>query len=170
MFLEYDDKQSQSAGRITRDLLKQIIEQQRQLHPTVEELFNNKASNELGTVSSLGELLSTVKALILQSFDCVYFFIDALDECDDKMVRQEVTDVVKNLSASLGQSLRIFVTSRPHLTDLNHKLEDCSLIVDLTAHEADVRQLINHRLGNEKIDTKFAEEIYDKFSNYADGM
>jgi hypothetical protein len=60
----------------------------------------------------------------LGTLDDIFIIADALDECFDDSDREEVLDLVIDISSLMPSNIHILVTSRPHI-DIVTKLTPC---------------------------------------------
>lgn len=106
-----------------------------------------------------------------QEFNAVYLVIDALDECKAGECRSELLKAFKTFQTSM----KLLVTSRPHLDDLHDGLSHASQ-VKLQAAESDIRDYVYKKLETRKIkrilgkDQNLKEEIADSIVGSAHGM
>jgi hypothetical protein len=122
---------------------------------------------QIPQVNDLQELLISIP----KEFNSVYLVIDALDECKDGDCRSELLRAFRTFQVSM----KLLVTSRPHLEDLNDSLAH-ALQVKLRAVESDIRDYVYKKLETRKIkkilgkDEKLKEEIVRSIAEGAHGM
>ena len=118
-------------------------------------------------MSELQELLLSIP----KEFNVVYLVIDALDECKDGDCRSEVLRAFQAFQASM----KLLVTSRPHIEDLCDGLAHTSQ-VKLRAVESDIRDYVYEKLETRKIkkilgkDENLKKEIITSIVAGAHGM
>ena len=118
-------------------------------------------------VNELQELLLSIPKV----FNVVYMVIDALDECKVGDCRSEILRAFQVFQTSM----KLLVTSRPHIEDLNDSLGPASQ-VNLRAVESDLRDYVYKKLETRKInkilgkDEKLREEIVTSIVADAHGM
>lgn len=105
------------------------------------------------------------QAILLTSteFDQTFIVIDALNECDNEYRR----NLLRSLAALQKEtSLRIFLSSRPHLSqEITKQLED-PLQVEIGATDTDLRVFLSAKIDDsdnfDVIDTELKEIIISK--------
>ena len=118
-------------------------------------------------VNELQELLLSIP----KSFNTVYLVIDALDECKVGDCRDELLKAFQAFQASM----KLLVTSRPHIEDLSENLALASQI-KLRAVESDIRDYVYKQLETRKMkkilgkDEKLKTEIVTSIVAGANGM
>ncbi len=123
-----------------------------------------------GQIPQLNELQELLLS-IPKEFNAVYLVIDALDECKVGDCRSELLRAFQAFQASM----KLLVTSRPHLEDLNDSLAHASQ-VKLRAVESDIRDYVYKKLETRKIkkilgkDENLKEEIVTSIVEGAHGM
>jgi hypothetical protein len=113
----------------------------------------------------------------LRLFKKVYICIDALDECAEKCrywLLQEIG--ILSSTEELKDSLRVFITGRPHVADdikLHVKGPDLHTTT-LEARKEDILKFLNYRIQMDKMglqmSAEFTAEIVSKIVEAADGM
>lgn len=118
-------------------------------------------------VNELQELLLSIP----NSFKSVYVVVDALDECKVGDCRDEILRAFETLQASM----KLMVTSRPHIEDLGDSLAQATH-VKLKAVESDISDYVYTMLETRKIkkilgkDEALKQEIVDSIVSDAHGM
>lgn len=154
--------------QILSSLLKQLLLQLDRLPAPVKKVFDRSImKGQIPQVNELQELLLSIP----KEFDAVYLVIDALDECKAGDCRSELLRTFQ----AFQTSMKLLVTSRPHLDDLNDSLAHASQ-VKLRAVESDIRDYVYMKLETRKIkkilgkDEKLKEEIVTSIVEGAHGM
>lgn len=80
---------------------------------------------------------------ISKSFECVFFILDALDECDEGNQRGELFPLFHRMAED---NLDLFVTSRQYPEDIQDSLGECAKI-ELSAQEGDIRTYVEERIN-----------------------
>ncbi|KAI5787399.1 hypothetical protein FPQ18DRAFT_308058 [Pyronema domesticum] len=103
----------------------------------------------------LGEAFEFLESVLLQ-FRKVYICIDALDECNERNVIPLLRPLQKMLEYSdtthLQQSIRIFVTGRPHTKRQVQQYLSRSTnptAFTLEAHTDDIEKFVLHKIETE---------------------
>lgn len=104
-----------------------------------------------------------------EQFDCVYIFVDALDECDETQQKRMVSFINELLTKKFFQ---IMVTSRPHLTELLVMLPQSSLIIiEPEDVDSDVRTYLETELGGRRfLSSALKSKILETVCCQAQGM
>lgn len=137
-----------------------------ELPSCVKEAYN-KHSESGAAISApeLEDLLFTV-AVILPA---VFIVIDALDECVELRYRKDLLQFIGRLKES--QTIRIFVTSRSHLEDVNNAFQNYPQ-VEVKAHDSDLRSYIERELrySDVFVDDELSFNVIQKVLGNAHGM
>ena len=167
-YFNFNAEHEQTPIQILSSLLKQLLLEVNGLPAPVKQLFDRSImKGQTPQVNELQELLLS----ITKEFNAVYLVIDALDECKDSDCRSEVLRAFQAFQASM----KLLVTSRPHLEDLNDSLAH-AYQVKLRAVESDIRDYVYKKLETRKIkkilgkDEGLKEEIVTSIVNGAHGM
>lgn len=104
-------------------------------------------------------------------FDACFIVVDALDESHAENQRREIFKVLANLE---HLTIKFFITSRPHETDIKMALQKASRI-EVQASEEDIRTYLSEKLGNAPrlstlIDEQLKTQIIAEISQRARGM
>jgi len=123
-------------------LLKHFIVAFPDIPKEITQPFKYKGQSSLDRITAC-DLLRAV----LESFQCVYICIDALDECSDddrKVLLESLSEVMQN-------STRLFFTSRLNIeSDINKYLGVKSPVtIQLAANQQDIEKYINHRIDED---------------------
>ena len=167
-YFDFSAEDEQTPDQILSSLLKQLLLQLRGLPAPVKQLFDRSIMKaQIPQVNELQELLLAMR----KEFNAVYLVIDALDECKVGNCRSDILEALQAFQASM----KLLVTSRPHLDDLNDSLGHASQ-VRLRAVESDIRDYVLNKLETRKAkkilgkDEKLKEEIVTSIAEGAHGM
>lgn len=167
-YFDFGAEDEQTPVQILSSLLKQLLLQLEGLPAPVKQLFDRSImKGQIPQVKELQELLLSIP----KEFNAVYLVIDALDECKVGDCRSELLRAFQAFQASM----KLLVTSRPHLSDLNDSLAHASQ-VKLRAVESDLRDYVYKKLETRKIkkilgkDENLKEEIVTSIVKGAHGM
>jgi len=148
--------------------LKQLLLQLDEIPAPVKQHFDQCImKGQIPQVNELQELLLSIP----KAFDAVYLVIDALDECKVGDCRSEILSAFQAFQASM----KLLVTSRPHIEDLSDSLAQASQ-VKLRAVESDIRDYVYKKLETGKMkkilgkDEKLKNEIVTSIVEGAHGM
>lgn len=149
-----------------RSLLLQLLER----HPTLQCVFDSACLSSSSikpdyewTIESLKSLLEQAVQKLGQS--SIVCFIDALDECEEKQVRDMIQFFERVLSVSPGIRFQVCFASRhyPHITIQNGR----SLVLEgQEGHSQDITNYLQSELkiGNSKIAQQIRSELQEKAS------
>lgn len=134
VYLDYNDSKSQTTENILRSLLKHLLFKTKHIPPEIEapyeaSLFQNKLE-----MSTLIRLFFSIAS----TFTSVVVIFDALDECGSYQILNDIVAFIHRLKAA---NVKVFCTSRPHLTDLTKQL-DTPLFLQVEAHDEDVKRYL----------------------------
>lgn len=163
----YCDYAVGSAQDFAATILKQVLMQVGSLPPAMLEFYE---LHRRAGFPRAPEVIQLAEKLSLY-FDAFFIVIDALDESDSRKQRQEILKVL----ASLGMSrIRVFVTSRPHDTDIKTALQH-ALKIEAMAAEQDIRSYLHEKLDcaprlSTLINEQLRKQIIAYISERAQGM
>ena len=167
-YFNYQDRDRLSAEIVFRSLLRQILMLYAELPKYILELHRRTESQERPL-----QLKDLEQALLFMcaDFDHTFLIIDALDECD-KEERKGLLRVLGNLQKK--QSVRIFLTGRPHLDDDIKGAFGAPLQVEIGAAESDLLIYLSMKIDDsdnkDVIDEDFKAEIIAKITQGAHQM
>jgi len=149
IYLDYADRKAQTADSVISSLVKQLS-LQRKSSDNVQQLYDDcKKGKCRPDADSLGATLRT----ICKHFKRVFLILDALDECEEK-VRKSILSPLHGLDKSI---CRFFLTSRPHLSDLQRDF--CgSPQIEIKANHSDIKLLIRKGIENNTMLSVLVEE------------
>src|SRR5271170_3437665 len=151
---------TQTADKVAASFLKQLAYPPGQDRPFVRTIYEKiKPDADRPSRHTIIDLLVQCS----QSVNVRVLF-DALDECNPSQLGK-MYQLIENLrQANIG----VFLTTRPHITDdLGIRFYDASYMEDLQADEQDVRQVLEHRIGEytPPIDSGLKEDILSRILN-----
>ena len=149
IYLDYADRQAQALDNLIASLAKQLSlwkEGSEDIKALYEQCQRGKSRPDL---SKLEATLKTV----CNRFKRVFFVFDALDECEDN-IRRLLLAQLKSLEKS---RCRFFLTSRPHLQDLQRNLCDYPKI-EIKAQDLDIKLLIHKRIEDDATLSELVED------------
>ena len=134
MYCDYADKDNQTAENIIASLVKQLSLRKPSTLDHIQKLYEQCG---LGKVRpGLTKLTETFRNLCT-AYRRIYLVIDALDECDEES-RKLLLDQLEKVDHSI---VRIFLTSRPHLIEMQRKFDELPQ-VEIMAKDSDIREFI----------------------------
>jgi hypothetical protein len=105
---------------------------------------------------------------ITSTFNSVVVIFDALDECGSYEILNDIVAFIHSLKAA---NVKVFCTSRPHLTDLTKRL-DTPLFLQIEAHDEDVQRYLSIELSKRwewSDDEDLKSEIVTRLADGAKG-
>ena len=148
-YFDYTKKETHTADYLLRSVLRQLSALKT---PLPKPLLDFHKVYSVRPVFS--SVLASVLALVVQEFSAVYLVIDALDEFEEGPDRTELLDYLTTLAQN---SLRLFVTSRPHPNDIKRRLSGL-VRLDVEADPEDIRVFLNKTIENDPDALEIMEE------------
>ena len=167
-YFNYQDRDGLSAEIVLRSLLRQLLMFLAKLPKQILELHRRTQSQERPL-----QLEDLVQALqfICAEFDHTFLVIDALDECA-KEHRKALLRALSRLQ--MKSSVRIFLSSRPHLDDDIRRAFVAPLQVEIGAADSDLAIYLSMKIDDsdnvDVIDEDFKAEIIVKITQGARQM
>ena len=165
---DYRDGQ-QSTKSLIAAIVRQLVVQMKTIPSKVFEIYNRGRRQESEVSLSDAEDMLRIAC---KSFTKVYICIDALDEL------KEGGKLLESLERDMPSSVRLFVTGRDHITVSIKKHFNNPIMLQLKAHENDIRNLIKNRIkksreedgGDDSVmDSDLEKEITDKIVSWSTG-
>lgn len=167
-YFDFSAEDEQTPVQILSSLLKQLLLHLEVIPVPVKQHFDRSImKGQMPQVNELQELLLSIPKV----FNAVYLVIDALDECKVGDCRTEILRAFQ----AFQTSMKLLVTSRPHIEDLTDSLAYASQ-VKLRAVESDIRDYVYQKLETRKIkkilgkDENLKNEIVTSIVEGAHGM
>lgn len=167
-YFDFGAEDEQIPVQILSSILKRLLLQLEELPVPVKQYFDRSImTGQIPQVNELQELLLSIPKV----FNIVYLVIDALDECKVGDCRSELLRAFRAFQASM----KLLVTSRPHIEDLSDSLAHASQ-VKLRAVESDITDYVYQKLETRKIkkilrkDENLKKEIVTSIVKGAHGM
>jgi hypothetical protein len=138
MYCDYADRDNQTAENIIASLVKQLSLQKPSTLDHIQKLYEqcDRGKARPG-VTKLTETLRNLCTVYRR----IYVVIDALDECDDES-RELLLAQLEKADHSI---VRIFLTSRPHLIEMQRKFGEFPQ-VEIMAKDSDIREFIQNSI------------------------
>ncbi|EGO59866.1 hypothetical protein NEUTE1DRAFT_109326 [Neurospora tetrasperma FGSC 2508] len=172
IYCDYRRQGEQTALKLLSSLTKQLCLSKESLSPGVGALHAKHTSKS--TRPSLQEVTQALKDVI-KNFTRVYVVVDAFDELlDDEDHRNAFVDGLRNLGQS-SSNLKLFITSRPFLTDINQFFDDAAK-VEISANQDDLGRYVDGRFSKMPVSSPLRanevlqQEVKDTISQAARGM
>jgi hypothetical protein len=165
-FVFCDHQEKPQASDINAGLAKQLAGQSATVHPELWDMYE-----DLGTVQRRPDVqqLESLLGSLCASFDRVFLIVDALDECTDRFERRLLLTA---LDALQSDKVRIMVTSRPNLEDIQEHLRNRSCI-EIAASDADVQKFLISKLRSvlgRSLTPELEEQVAQEIGTRAAGM
>jgi hypothetical protein len=150
-----------------RSILHQLFQHAKEMTSEfVHEFYCKRDFLKEGWVWTKGELRESFKKVIKNALDLkILIYIDALDECDEKMVRKLVDFMQEDLqlASSTGTDLRICISSR-HYPNIH--VRDCYRIEMERSNESDISMYVSAKLRDiGQYDNTLQEQITSRSSS-----
>ena len=164
IYFDYQDRLNQTAVRVLRSFLKQLISQQVDISTAMSNLYEECTTRDISP--DLHILLQEFKSCCAE-FDSVYILMDAFDECDAQQ-QGPILSLVREIL--LQPSVKVMITTRPYLQSLP-TLSDSALELEIKAWDGDVRKFLASRLeGVQHISDDLKSKAIDIIAQGAEGM
>ena len=180
-YCDFRDEDKQNCRNIVLSIISQLCAQSSLCCDTLSRVYRaHDAGARKPSDESLTKCLIEMLSLPVQQGP-IYLIVDALDECPNNSgmptPREEVLDLVKNLTSLRLPNLHICVTSRPEI-DIKTILEPLtSLPVSLhnqSGQKKDIEDYINSVVYSDVKIRRWREEdrklVVETLSERADGM
>ncbi|KAK2799233.1 hypothetical protein FQN51_007063 [Onygenales sp. PD_10] len=165
-FFHFDYQDQQTIQDLFTSLLRQMVDSLPDIPTSVVDAHRKLG----GSRCSLPEPVLSKMLLDIMQSKRVYVLIDAVDECGDTSRRRDLLQFLHQ--ATHRPSVRLFLTSRPHLYDIRDTFPKSHRIA-IQASEADLRAYVSREIsqvGNDIVDKALAERIMNTIVHQADGM
>ena len=115
VYFDYKNREEQTGDNVIRTLLKQLLLPSNLIPRDLESVYDDCTSrNKHPDMSIFTRQLLSISATL----SSVYIMLDALDECSSEIL----DDIVALIHQIKNSRVKIFCTSRPHITDLEDRL------------------------------------------------
>lgn len=167
-YFNYQDRDRQSAEMVFRSLLRQLVMVFTEIPKQILELHQRTESR--ARPLQLEDLEQALQS-ICGDFDHTFFVIDALDECD----KEQRKYLLRGLSKlEKIPSVRIFMTSRPHLDGDIKRAFGAPLQIEIGAADSDLAVYLSMKIDDSDnidiIDEDFKAGIIAKITQGARQM
>lgn len=157
LYFDYKRENEQTIANVIRVLLKQVLLQSDSIPLVLEEAYQSG--------KALDESMFTAQLIaVFAAFPSSLIIFDALDECNEKILRG-ILNLIKRLTIS---GVKVFCTGRNHLTGLE-KLLDNATVIQIHAHDEDVRNYLSEQLNKQARFSRHMGEIIESLTNNAKG-
>jgi ankyrin repeat domain-containing protein 50 len=179
-YFTFRDSASQKVDQCLRSLVTNLCSKRRDTPKALQEVYEQANNGQLSpSTKSLMAMLNSV----IDGFEHVYIFLDALDECPKsgkERERDELLERLHEICSWKKDCLHVLTTSRKErdiedsLLDLSSKHENFKIITVQGAHvEQDIKKYIRNKLDARQFKGWKAElkvEVEIKLASQADGM
>lgn len=156
------------------DLLRSLVAQLGQKEPALSML--RQMSESMPDRSPSSEDFEKVLMASIQSYDQVFLFMDALDECPDHHKdREDVLEFFESLAHN-APNIRVFSTSR-HVDAISESMKTIraeTICIDTAAVNADIQMYVHNEMSRDRVlrrlNSKSQDLIEHTFAEKADGM
>ena len=167
-YFDYQQSVQQTPQAFVANILRQFVSQKPSLPVSLLTLYDQRRQEDVLEYSgSLCEILTET----VSCFETCFIIIDALDECSNASHRKSI---MKMLSDSPWLGVRIFMTSRPHCSEIQTSLSDASHLL-IKAHDDDIRAYCASALEmnddiSDLLDDDLREQCINNVAAQAQGM
>jgi hypothetical protein len=161
VYFDYKNREEHTGENVIRTLLKQILLPSKLIPPDLKSAYDNfTAHHKYPDISIFTRQLLSISATL----SSVYIILDALDECSS----ETLNDILSLVHQFKNYGVRVFCTSRPHITNLRDKLETPTILIN--ANNEDIRNYLTIRVNKGwRHDKRFQGTIIDKLTQGAKG-
>ena len=167
-YFDYREQDGQTPNAFVASLLRQIAVRKVDFPQSLLDFYEHYKHDR--AQAETAALFATFRQ-VYSSFEKCYIIIDALDECRSSLYRKEILKIVSGLDL---QIVRLFVTSRPHIHDIQQNFLHAQQI-EVEASEQDIRSYCHRMIEDSQstldlIDDSLKEEVADAVAKNAQGM
>ena len=165
VYFSYQDQDHQSPTNVIASILRQLAVRMDELVPEIYAL--HKKLHARGSRPDLSKLVDCIISSAT-AFSSTYVIIDAID-ASDKSQRPELLKAIHQLSDG---SIKVFVTGRPNLQDVNEFIQNISNIVSIPIYADidDLKNYIKREICQRNLSKTIEDKLTDKLSIQADGV
>lgn len=140
IYCDYKAKEKQTLENLIASLLHQLLLHRPLYHGRLVSLYKSHSSNRgRPSISDYAQLLQSS----VQSYDKVYFIIDALDECSEANgTRKDLLAEVQKLKPAVNT----MITSRD-IPSIERLLQDAAR-VEVKANDEDIKNYVEDRISS----------------------
>lgn len=170
-YCDYSEQQAQTPEHLARCILRQACAACSSIPSAVAEF--HKETRHLPKDETWFQELQKRLHRVLATFTTCYLVIDAFDETEAVKQRAGLFSVIQGIR-SASTRIKVFATTRPHLTNIEDKFFQPTRI-HVTASEADLRHYLGYMIDSHPdavdiMDAVLRQEILDKLCENANGM
>lgn len=136
IYCDYNEQQQQDASSLVSSILRQLVQKDSEITDEIRDLYT--AGRGRPSLTDFSRLLG----LQTERFSEVFIVIDALDECADEDIREELLEALRL------PSIHLLVTSRP-FPSIGALFADAPLL-EIKARDFDIKNYLNGRILTEK--------------------
>jgi hypothetical protein len=168
VYCNYNDQSTQTAVAYMASLAKQLSSEKASLPRPLELLYETL---EMGERRPDLKHLRSLLISLADSFDRTFVVVDGLDEC---CLIHERALFMESLRVLAKKSVRVLVTSRPNLEDINLQYESV-LQVAITAIDSDIEKYVRDRTNEDgpfkkRINGELGQKIVKTIVHKSHGM
>jgi len=169
-YFDYNSQQKQSVAVVLRCLLKQFLSALPSLPVEISLLYEDLFTR--GKSPDQNQILSALLLVAESSLES-FVILDALDECQEGELVQILDNIQRLVDRCDKSTMKIFATSRPHLSQINRLSNDDRLSVisiEVVADPTDVETYLTKRLDHVSMHPQLKTTILEKMTTKADGV
>lgn len=173
-YFDFNESEKQNATSFVATLIAQLCNHVVDLPERLKELYETCDNGK--RVATLDNLQATL-FVVAQNFGDVFIVADALDECPNGIIREELLELIKDMSTRSSSNIHLLVTSR-----LESDIEELLLSLSTTRVipiqgsplEADIKSYICNEISSnsklKKIPIEEQKKIEKRLIAGANGM
>jgi len=170
-YCDYSEQRAQTPLHFAGCILRQLCASCDDIPAPVAE-FYQRTRNDIKDQTWFSDLQGILR-WVMATFSRCFLVLDALDEADALSQRTGLFDVLQMSRTSPGV-LRVFATSRPHLSNVENKLHR-PIKVEVVADQRDLRQYLGQMIDDHPdaryiLDPILRHQVLDKLCANAGGM
>ena len=170
-YCDYSEQQAQTPEHLARCILRQVCAARSSMPSAIVDF--HKETRHLPKDETWFQELQKRLHRVMATFTTCYLVVDAFDETEAVTQRAGLFNVIHGIR-SASTRIKVFATTRPHLTNIEDKFVQPTRI-QVAASEADLRHYLGHMIdthpdADDIMDAALKQEILDKLCENANGM
>lgn len=168
-YCSYQNSTLETEAVIASSLLRQIVEQEQTLPPSVEELYTRLGYGR-GALR-FDDAAHLMTSLCASAEKTICILLDALDECNPTHRRRTILSLLDRLGSA---GAKVVIASRPHVANAKRQLTNC-VKLEMESDISDIRAYTEHMIGqsdelSELLGEKRREEAVQRVVEQANNM
>ena len=154
-YFDFQNNEKQKVKNFLRSIIAQLFDCNEETLKVAEQFYNDNSHGR--TTPSIQSSKAAIRQLI-DKLPSVYFVIDALDECNDRV---SLLECFEDFCSWRQDSLHILATSRQE-TDIEEcflVIANCKLSLEDSVIDEDILRYVRYQLNHDKKLSKWSEEL-----------